>query len=485
MRFVNLTMILALSLLVASSGLVFGQLSEEYADWAEGPEGFLLTKEEKKEWKKVASDREAKHFIELFWARRNPNPSSGFNEFRARFDSMVTYCDREFSSEDKLGSLSDRGRVFLLLGPPHQAQRRAPTETVRAQIGTPSDRGTDEVRATAVMWVYDPMKLDPELKAKGTRILFTFYEERTDTNHFVLDRSHQEAMMALRLLDRAPEIYLLHPDLETVPKPVSVPGGTPASEAQLTVFGTDSGSLQSQLHAMTDIGVANADQRPVWLHFGLPADSPEIDTLAGRVLAAADDEVLSTFQISAKPVEGGTERAYHLTVPLAQGDYRLEVAGLSGTEAQFVYKDAVTVPAAGDGPWMSELWVGLNAFQNPEAALGQAYHFGTLHLVPLNVKAAPKNSELSYFGFVTHPPVEEGVDLKLKLKLTVRKDGKRLGRPLRMDLPAMKVADDLYYYANGLNLAAFPSGECELEFEVSLPGTELVEQRSFVLNVVE
>ena len=48
------------------------QLSEEYADWADGPEGFLLTKKEKKEWGEITSDAQAKEFIELFWARRNP-----------------------------------------------------------------------------------------------------------------------------------------------------------------------------------------------------------------------------------------------------------------------------------------------------------------------------------------------------------------------------------------------------------------------------
>ncbi len=123
-----LILIFAISL----AGLVFAQLSPEYADWADGPQGFLLTDDESKAWEVVKGDQEARKFIALFWARRDPKPGAAFNEFRARFDGMVKYCDENFGYEGMRGALSDMGRVFLLMGPPNNAMNRGPTRTVSA-----------------------------------------------------------------------------------------------------------------------------------------------------------------------------------------------------------------------------------------------------------------------------------------------------------------------------------------------------------------
>jgi GWxTD domain-containing protein len=462
------------------------ELSEQYAEWAEGPVGFLLTEDEQDEWKTITDDAEAQRFIELFWARRNPNPTSPVNEFKARFESMVAYADREFSYEGTRGALSDRGKVMLLLGPPHQAEKRFNTETVSgvASATGQSGRGSDEVRARANLWVYEPSKLDDKFKAKGSRLLFTFYEERPNTNQFYLDRSHREATMALRAMRRAPEVYLLHPDLTRVPRPVSVPGGTEATDAQLAALGS-AGTHNDALTTLVDLGASDASGHPIWIHLGLPTDAPVLDTLAGRVLTAAGD-VASTFQIPANRLGAGTEQAYHLTFPLVPGSYELQVAGFSSGEPAVTFETPVEVPEIGDeGVWASDLWVGLQAMENPTALLGAAYTFGGWHLVPLTASDVPKTAELSYFGMVARPEVAEGAEPTAKLKLTLKKDGKRLGSPLRMDLILVKVRDDLYFYANAITLAALPPGECTLDFDVTVPGLEEKVSRTVELNIVE
>ncbi len=481
-----LILIFAISL----GGMAFAQLSPEYADWPDQPQGFLLTEDEHKDWDAIGGDSEAREFIALFWARRNPKPGAAFNEFQARFEGMVKYCDENFGYEGKRGALSDMGRVFLLMGPPHNAQNRAPTQTVSgtglATGAGQSDRGTDEVRAQAKLWSYDPARMDKKFKAKGSHILFAFYEDRPLTNEFIMDRSGRDATMSFRAMGRAPEIYLLHPDLKTVPKPVSVPGGTAATKAQLATLASAVGApLQDQLHAMEDLGVADADHQPLWIHLGFPKDTPIIERFVGQVLNQAGDEVLSTFQIEAQPFEAGTERAYHLTFPLAQGTYNYEIAGLIGGQAQLTQKATVEIPAATEETWFSTVWTGLEAEQKADAMLGEAFTFGGWHLMPLAVKTAPKESQLSYFGYVIRPVLEEGVEPTAKLKLTLRKDGKRLGKPLSMTLPLAKVSDGVYFYGNAINLAALPSGQCSLEFKITTAGTETFEKRKVELEILE
>lgn len=488
MRFLCTSLIsFVLSLLMLIPTATAG-LSPEYSAWIDSPAGFLLTKQEIKDWKDVATDAQARKFIDLFWARRNPHPEAAFNEFRAKFESMVKFCDEKFGYEGQRGSLTDRGRVFLLMGPPQQKETRAPTQTVTmaATAAGQDDRGTDQARANLEMWVYDPPQMNPKFRAKGSRVLFTFYENRPETNEFVMDRSHREATMALRLMHRAPEVYLLHPELESVPKPISVPGGRSATSEQLAAIGSaDAGAQQDALRFELDLGVADAVHRPLWLHLELPASAAPVETLAGRVLASADQEVVSTFQIAATPKQEGESRSYDLTFPLGPGQYRYEVGAFNGGVLQGVLKGDIEVPVAPEGQWLSPVWLGLSAEKIEKPVLGLAYSFGAWHLFPLVASSVPHQSQLSYFGYVIRPQIEEGKAPSAALKLTLRKDGKRLGRPLKMNLPMVRVTDDVYLYANAISLAALPAGVCRLEFEVSAPGTEDTATRSVQLELVD
>lgn len=87
--------------------------------WGEGPELLLLgTAEEKQEWKKLTDDVARRNFIEDFWTRRDRTADTAENEFRADFLRRVAFADHVFVTERTRGSLTDRGRVFVLLGPP-------------------------------------------------------------------------------------------------------------------------------------------------------------------------------------------------------------------------------------------------------------------------------------------------------------------------------------------------------------------------------
>ena len=124
MRGQRLVLLFCFALAVILVPLVGAQLSGDYADWAEGPEGFLLTKKEKKDWAKIKTDAEAEQFIELFWAKRNPEPNNPFNAFRAEFESKVRFADENFGYGNHRGALSERGRVLILMGKPDSRQVR-------------------------------------------------------------------------------------------------------------------------------------------------------------------------------------------------------------------------------------------------------------------------------------------------------------------------------------------------------------------------
>jgi len=471
-----------LALLIAP--LVEAQLGDAYTNWADGPEGFLLTKMEEKEWSKITTDAAAKHFIELFWARRNPEKSNPFNVFKADFEARVRYADEAFAYRGTRGALSDRGKVLLLIGGPEASERRSPDENVQS-INTGATV-TDAVRGSMERWVYDPTLLPEGFKVKGSRISFSFYEEKIESNQFVLDRANREAMQAIHILSQAPEALLLHPDLQQIPKPVSVPGGRPASPTHLGWLSQADAPFNDTAKVLAEQGLTDGVSRPLWVHIELPADAPTLEVIAGRV-SSADGEVISTFEIDADPLAGQAGTAYHLGFPLAPGAYKVQVAGGIEGGPQFAEDLEVEISSITEsGPWMSPLWVGISAQADPDAPLGSPFCFGGWHLMPITSPELSREAELVYFGFLVRPGTDEEGKVKLKARIKVKKDGKAFGRPFSMPLDASKITGDFYMYGNSIQLGGLPeAGAYEIEFKITDEIAEVTTERSVPVEIPE
>jgi GWxTD domain-containing protein len=93
--------------------------------WADGPVRWILTAEEKVTWSQLSTGGEREQFVEKFWAKRNPTPGSSDNVYKTSFERRAAFADAYFrEDEEQRGSLTDRGMVFVLLGPPTWAGRK-------------------------------------------------------------------------------------------------------------------------------------------------------------------------------------------------------------------------------------------------------------------------------------------------------------------------------------------------------------------------
>ncbi|HPW17698.1 MAG TPA: GWxTD domain-containing protein [Candidatus Aminicenantes bacterium] len=78
---------------------------------------YIITAEERKAFLALPeADRPA--FIEDFWARRDPKPGTEENEFKTEYFKRIDTANRLFSGGAAPGWLQDRGRVYIVLGPP-------------------------------------------------------------------------------------------------------------------------------------------------------------------------------------------------------------------------------------------------------------------------------------------------------------------------------------------------------------------------------
>ena len=484
MRQKSLRLLLAFTLAVLFAPLAVAQLSSEYSDWAKGPEGFLLTKKEKKEWDKITTDGDAKRFIELFWARRNPEPNNPYNSFKAEFDGKVKFADENFSRKGHSGALSDRAKVLILMGKPEQRQVRGPAQAVSGMDTTSG--GTDAVEGGTEVWLYNPATLPKGFKVKGSRLLYTFYEARVDSNDFLLDRSNRESFAGMTALGKAPEVYLLHPELKEVPKPISVANARSAQPAHLAWCDQDDAPFDDTARVIAELGLSDGVNEPLWVHIELPSEAPTLDLLVGRV-ETTDGEVVSNFEIDATPLKGQYGSAYHLSFSLDPGSYTVEIAGSSGGAPQVterVETEVTTAPT--EGTWLSPLWIGISAEPNPDALAGAAFTFGGWHLVPVSGPDLTREDEIAYFGFLERPALNEEGAVELKARVRVKRDGKPLGKPFTMPLDVSQVMGDLYMYGNSIGLSGLPEpGSYELEFTITEGTSDTVVERSLPLEISE
>jgi GWxTD domain-containing protein len=93
-------------------------------DWSEGPVRWLLTPAESHSYVGLADPLSRSEFIANFWKVRDRVPETPENEFREEFERRVAFADAHFTQDETRGSLTDRGMVFILLGPPSYNGRK-------------------------------------------------------------------------------------------------------------------------------------------------------------------------------------------------------------------------------------------------------------------------------------------------------------------------------------------------------------------------
>lgn len=92
--------------------------------WAEGPVRWLLTPAERRDFTVLSDPLSRSEFITAFWKSRDPRVETSENELREEFERRVSFADERFTQNEVRGSLTDRGMVFVLLGPPTYSGRK-------------------------------------------------------------------------------------------------------------------------------------------------------------------------------------------------------------------------------------------------------------------------------------------------------------------------------------------------------------------------
>ncbi len=126
MRFIIVFLLLAsfsMPLGAQESQKIAGKdISELLKRWPREYVRWIISKAERERYEALAKEEERLAFIENFWKRRDPFPEAPGNEYRADYFERYAYVANRFSA-GKPGWATDRGRMYLILGPPHQVSQ--------------------------------------------------------------------------------------------------------------------------------------------------------------------------------------------------------------------------------------------------------------------------------------------------------------------------------------------------------------------------
>jgi len=123
---------------------------EKAKDWLQTEVQILITEEERQVYQHLTTDEERDRFIEDFWRRRDPN-SDRPGGFREEFFRRVAYANENFHA-GMPGWKTDRGRIYILYGPPNRRDARP----MGGRYQKPPSMGGDTITTYPFeIWEYD------------------------------------------------------------------------------------------------------------------------------------------------------------------------------------------------------------------------------------------------------------------------------------------------------------------------------------------
>ena len=232
------------------------------------------------------TDAEREHFIEQFWLRRDPTPATVENEFKEEYYRRIAYANDHFATPTLAGWKTDRGRIYIVYGPPDEKESHPAGGVYRR----PADQGGDTTTTIPFeQWRYR------YIEGVGTDIIVEFIDPTLAGEYrMTADPSEKEGRVSAPATSQQE-----FQRLELFGKLQRPPAlGTAKAGASVQARGSGAASIAIPLSTYGDhqVGVA-----------------ARIVTMTGRLVTTFEDSVRSPPAL------------YTKVVALPAGTYRLEV----------------------------------------------------------------------------------------------------------------------------------------------------------------
>ncbi|HET7434892.1 MAG TPA: GWxTD domain-containing protein [Thermoanaerobaculia bacterium] len=497
--------ILAAATLAASmAASVFAALSSDNAKFGTSPAQFLMTKEEQARWKTITTDAEAKAFIDLFWARRDPTPGTPKNEFREGYEQRVKVADQNFAHGKTKGSLTDRGHVFIVLGGPASVQKSSaePKMNIQTPTSVSGVAGAPSNDTPKQMWVYEQAKTPLPLGQARVEIAFV---DQYASSEWTLERTRFDLG---DLLNRVNTYYITQPDLTSAAQAPSVKQTAPAAAAAApsranavaanAVISAANRAAIDELRAgkraaSNDLAMTYGEYvTPAGDYFvpvsllvpktaGLTADSDL--TFFGEVVDA-NGQVTATYEEPVRLIASRNDFYYDRSLMLTPGKYTGTFGLAQGGKPLSVVTSEMNLKGLDkSAPSVSQLILSnniytLSAAQRPT----DPFAFGGLKVVPKSDTTFVKGDDVWYFVELRNPAVDASTNAPKLTVLTnvtgTTSDGKKVamnGQPAPMPAQQLNGVPGHWVIGEAIPTTTFRPGD----YTISVKLTDNVNNKSY------
>jgi GWxTD domain-containing protein len=407
---------LALALTIAAASPAFADLDKNAKKWLDDVRPLLLPEEEKT-YKGLKNNSDAAEFQKIFWARRDPNLDTPENEFQQEYQKLVAEVDVKFKAAGRVGSLTDCGRIYILLGAPDSVRQEKTGEVAfRApETWTYKDRPTMTFKGGSM-----EIELDGTcMLAQGVRL--------TDQLNRIAEGKVIQTTLPYKFDQKGSLVKLA--DLLPKPTPVQALLKQPRADFKLDVKPVMEVRSQDGASAFvagllkgdaTAVTVADQGGRKV----AKVVISAHATDKEGRLLKAQEREV-------AADVEGDSFVA-SFGLPVRPGEYTLKVAAIDPkTSKGAVAEMPVKTQEYGNELSVSPVMVLADIQEGAAPAKDDAYFefvFGTTRFMPRYGNAFKKSEAVTLICAIFGAAKDEAGKTSVTGGFQIMKDGKTLAK---------------------------------------------------------
>jgi GWxTD domain-containing protein len=162
------------------------ELSGTYKKWLNQDVRYIITPEEEATFKRLSNDEERDQFIEQFWLRRDPTPDTPENEFKEEHYRRIAYANEHFAAGIP-GWRTDRGRIYIIWGPPDEIDSHP--------SGGTYDRPIEEGGGTTSTYPFEDWRYR-YIEGIGNEVILEFVDScQCGDYHLTVDPNEKDALL--------------------------------------------------------------------------------------------------------------------------------------------------------------------------------------------------------------------------------------------------------------------------------------------------
>jgi len=165
---------------------LYKELDSQYKKWLDQDVVYIIMPEERTAFLHLTTNEEREQFIEQFWLRRNPDPDSVENTFKEEHYRRIAYANEHYASGIP-GWKSDRGRIYIMWGPPDEISGNP--------AGGTYDRPPEEGGGTTSTYPFEDWRYR-YMEGIGNDITLEFVDpSMTGEFHLTMNRGEKDALL--------------------------------------------------------------------------------------------------------------------------------------------------------------------------------------------------------------------------------------------------------------------------------------------------